>query len=159
VGKSPLQVIDQVLDSSPVLLFDERHAPKTTGLADVATGFRDGDRPLAFVDPLVNLLAALCEQTSKVFGLAVIRRRSSRGTAVIDSRGGPVRGQRRPGLAVTDVGRPRAVLSDGPFRPRGIRRLYVAAIRMCGSARVACATLAGRSGEGHFVSLSRRFGV
>lgn len=126
-------MIDQLLDSSPLLLFDAHHAPKTTGLSDVATGFGDDGRFLVFVDPLVNLLAALCEQTPKVFGLAVIRC-SRRSNAVIDSIGRPVHGHRRHGLAVTEVDRPGAMLSDGPqtFRPLRVRHLSTAPIRVRG---------------------------
>jgi hypothetical protein len=124
---------------------------EATGPFDFATGFRDGHRPLVCVDPLVNVFAALCEQTSKVFGLALIRCRSRRSNAVIDSSGRPVHGHRRHGLAVTDVTRPTAVLSDGPctFRPLGVRQASIAPIRVRGAVRVACATLVGRSGEGH----------
>jgi hypothetical protein len=144
-GKSPLQVIDQPIENLQLLFFDARHAPKTTGLFDVATRFRDGDRPLVFVDPLVNVSAALYEQTLKVFGLAVIRRLSGRGDALIDSRSRPAHAHRRHGLAVTDVDRPR------------IRQPSIAPIRVRGGVRVACETLVRQSGEGHLISLNRRF--
>src|SRR5271166_4916872 len=45
-GKSPLQVLDQVPDSLPVLFFGARHAAKAADVFGVAIGFGDGDRPL-----------------------------------------------------------------------------------------------------------------
>ena len=64
-GESPLQVIDEVRDGSAVVFFDECHPPTTPDVFGLATGFGERDCPLVVVDPLLNPLAALGEQTQK----------------------------------------------------------------------------------------------
>jgi hypothetical protein len=82
-GKTPLQALDQSLNSLALVFFDSHHAPNAAGALDGATGFGDDDRPLVLVDPVIKLPAVLDEQTQKVVRLAGIRvhsRHSSRAT-------------------------------------------------------------------------------
>ena len=61
--KSPLQAIDQRPEGL-LLLFGAAHqVPNAGGLVGGAAALRDGDRPLASIDPLADLSAAVCEQT------------------------------------------------------------------------------------------------
>jgi hypothetical protein len=115
-GKSAVQVFDQAVDSFPVLFFDARHAPKIARAFGVFVGFRDGDRLLVSVDPVVNYSPALGEQTQKVIGLSLIRRlRHSSGA--VDIAGRPVHGQRRHRASLSDIdrsGADRAAVSSTP---------------------------------------------
>jgi hypothetical protein len=72
--KSLLEVIDQLREDVSILFFDNRPAPKGTNVFDIAARLRDGDLSLMLVDPAVNQLAALRQQTNEVLGLSVIRR-------------------------------------------------------------------------------------
>jgi hypothetical protein len=67
-----VQVFDQAIDNLSILLFDAQQGPEAGRAFDVAFAFSDGDRLLAFVDPVVTNTAALGEQAQKVVGLAVI---------------------------------------------------------------------------------------
>lgn len=69
-----MQLFDQAVERLPILFFDPRHAPKAAGAFQVAVGFRDGDRLLVFIDPVVDETAVLSEQTHKVVSLGAIRR-------------------------------------------------------------------------------------
>jgi hypothetical protein len=109
----------------PLLFFNAYHAPNAVGVVDCAAGFSDGDRPLVFVDPAVNLPAALSEQTQKVGGLAGIRLRSRHSSEVIDISGRPVNRHRRCGLPFTDIIRPGA----GHAAAASTRALITRAIR------------------------------
>jgi hypothetical protein len=101
-GKSPAQVLDQAVQSLPFLFFDARHPPERARAFDVAAGFRNSDRLMVSVDPVVDKAAVLGEQTKKVVGLELVRHLSRSSTA-IDITGGRVRGQRRRGAALTGI--------------------------------------------------------
>src|SRR5580693_2180425 len=70
--KPPVQIFDQAIDNLSILLFDAQQGPEAGRAFDVAVAFSDGDRLLAFVDPVVTNTAALGEQAQKVVSLAVI---------------------------------------------------------------------------------------
>jgi hypothetical protein len=88
--KSPLQTIDQPLESLPLSFFAAHHAASATSAVYGATGFSDGDRTPVLVDPTVKLPTLLDEHTQKVVRLAGIRIRSWRGGQAIGLLGRPV---------------------------------------------------------------------
>jgi hypothetical protein len=90
-GESPLQVVDEVRGGSAVVFLDECHLPITPHVFGLATGFGDRDCPLVVVDPLLNPLAVLGEQTHEVLSLLIVGR-CRRG-----------RGQRGDRLALRDM--------------------------------------------------------
>jgi hypothetical protein len=67
-----------------------RQVPPTARKFGVAAGISAGACPLVHVDPEIDPPADLVQQTQKVFGLAMIRRRSTRTSGVIASSGRPV---------------------------------------------------------------------
>lgn len=74
-GKSPLQVIDQLLETLSVLLVNARQLPETARTFDVSAGIRADACP---------------DQTQNGVRPAVIRLRSARTSGVIGSSSGPV---------------------------------------------------------------------
>src|SRR6266568_6497093 len=96
-GKTPLQTVDQSLDSLALVFFDSHHAPNAAGALDGATGFGDGNRPLVLVDPVIKLPAVLDEQTQiivRLTGIGVHSRHSSGATTSMRS----IRQEVRDGL-------------------------------------------------------------
>ncbi|MBO0884959.1 MAG: hypothetical protein J2P17_32415 [Mycobacterium sp.] len=77
-GKTPLQALDQSLNSLALVFFDSHHAPNAAGTLDGATGFGDRNRLLVFVDPAIKVPAVLDEQTQIVVRLARVRIHSRR---------------------------------------------------------------------------------
>lgn len=93
-GKAPVQVFDHAVDNLPVPLFGTQPAPKASRTFGVTLGFKAGDRPAVFVDPVVTKKSALGEQPQKVGGLAAIGCLSLR--AAMESAGSPIRRNVRP---------------------------------------------------------------
>jgi hypothetical protein len=71
-GNAPLQLIDQLVDDLPFLLFHLHQAPQAIRDIEVAAGFGQGPGPPTQADLVVDPSANLGQQKLKSLRLAVI---------------------------------------------------------------------------------------
>ncbi|WP_428900672.1 hypothetical protein [Mycobacterium sp. Lab-001] len=72
--EAPPQVLDQTIESPPVLFLAVGHPPHAVGAFGVAAVLGGDAGPAVFGDPFVDEMAALKQQIEKVLGLATVGR-------------------------------------------------------------------------------------
>lgn len=66
--KSPLHIVDYLVENSPVLFLERPETPERSGVFNVAAGVKDRGDPAVSLDSVVDPLANLSEKTQKVVG-------------------------------------------------------------------------------------------